>query len=183
MFKVIQVEGTPNPDALKFNLNSRILEHGVRQFDTPAAGKGDPVATGLFEIDGVESVFYMGEFVTVSKKSEVKWSDLEPKIKTVLENNNLSIQAADHAPTAAKKKSDKSDPELDKINEVIDQYVRPSLAGDGGGLDVMGYDNHVLTIHYQGACGSCPSATAGTMSAVENLLQRMIDPRIKVVSG
>jgi Fe-S cluster biogenesis protein NfuA len=71
---------------------------------------------------------------------------------------------------------------MDRINAVIDENVRPALAGDGGGLEVISLEGYTLTIHYQGACGSCPSATAGTMGAVQNLLQRLVDPRIKVVS-
>jgi Fe-S cluster biogenesis protein NfuA len=71
---------------------------------------------------------------------------------------------------------------LSKIEEIIDENVRPALAGDGGGLEVLAYQDGVLTVHYQGACGSCPSASAGTLYAIQNLLQRMLDPKIQVVS-
>ena len=72
---------------------------------------------------------------------------------------------------------------LKKINKVLEDTIVPALAGDGGGLEVLGLDNYVLTIHYQGACGGCPSAVSGTMMAVQNLLQKMVDPRIQVVPG
>ena len=73
-------------------------------------------------------------------------------------------------------------PYCSKIEEIIDENVRPALAGDGGGLEVLAYQDGVLTVHYQGACGSCPSASAGTLYAIQNLLQRMLDPKIQVVS-
>ena len=56
----------------------------------------------------------------------------------------------------------------------------PALAADGGGLEVVGYQDHVLSVRYQGACGGCPSSTGGTLFAIQNLLQRLVDEKIKV---
>ena len=72
---------------------------------------------------------------------------------------------------------------LKKINEILDTRVRPALAGDGGGLEVMGLDGHTLKIRYQGACGSCPSSIRGTLVAIENLLRREVNSTIEVVSA
>ena len=70
---------------------------------------------------------------------------------------------------------------LDKINEILDEQVRPYLQGDGGDLYVMGLEGHRLTVHYQGACGSCPSSISGTLAGIESLV-RQIDPEIEVVA-
>ena len=72
---------------------------------------------------------------------------------------------------------------LKKINEILDQRVRPALAGDGGGLEVVDLKGNTLFIRYQGACGSCPSSIRGTLVAIENLLKRELDPTIEVVSA
>ena len=72
---------------------------------------------------------------------------------------------------------------LKKINELLDQKVRPALAGDGGGLEVLGVDGFTVSIRYQGACGSCPSAISGTLMAIEGLLRRDINPAIEVVAA
>jgi Fe-S cluster biogenesis protein NfuA len=69
-----------------------------------------------------------------------------------------------------------------KIRKIIDEAVRPVLANDGGGLEILGFQNNVLTVQYQGACGGCPNATAGTLRAIQNLLQSEIDPQITVDS-
>ncbi|HIO70018.1 MAG TPA: NifU family protein, partial [Nitrospirales bacterium] len=74
-----------------------------------------------------------------------------------------------------------STPLLEKINAVLDEKVRPALAGDGGGLNILGLDGLTLKIHYQGACGSCPSSTAGTMMAIQNVLKKEVDEGIQVV--
>jgi Fe-S cluster biogenesis protein NfuA len=69
---------------------------------------------------------------------------------------------------------------LAKINSLLDDRVRPALAGDGGGLQVMGLDGKTLFIRYQGACGSCPSSTSGTLMAIQNLLQAEVDEELVV---
>ena len=66
------------------------------------------------------------------------------------------------------------------VEHVIDMYVRPALAGDGGGVEVMDIEEKVVRIRYQGACGSCPTATMQTLHAIENLLQTQVDPELAV---
>jgi Fe-S cluster biogenesis protein NfuA len=70
---------------------------------------------------------------------------------------------------------------LVQINELLDQQIRPYLQGDGGDLKVLKLEGNTLTIHYQGACGSCPTSLAGTLSAVENLV-RTIEPDLQLVA-
>ena len=74
------------------------------------------------------------------------------------------------------------DPRLVRINEMLDERIRPYLASDGGWLEVLSLDDHTLTIHYQGACGSCPSSLSGTLMAIENMIRQEIDPEIEVVA-
>ena len=66
---------------------------------------------------------------------------------------------------------------------MLDHKVRPALAGDGGGLEVLGLEGNKVKIRYQGACGSCPSAITGTLMAIEGLLRRDINPTLEVVSA
>ncbi len=70
---------------------------------------------------------------------------------------------------------------LDLIRQVLDEQVRPYLQGDGGDLHVLGLEDNVLKVHYQGACGSCPSSISGTLAGIEGLV-RQIDPEIEVVA-
>ena len=70
---------------------------------------------------------------------------------------------------------------LDRINELLDERVRPYLQGDVGDLHVLGLEGDRLTVHYQGACGSCPSSISGTLAGIESLV-RQIEPDIEVVA-
>ena len=72
---------------------------------------------------------------------------------------------------------------LRQIDELLDDRVRPALAGDGGGLEIIALEDKTLHIRYQGACGSCPSSIAGTLTAIQNLIQTEIDEELQVVSA
>jgi Fe-S cluster biogenesis protein NfuA len=71
---------------------------------------------------------------------------------------------------------------LERINVLLDTRIRPGLAGDGGGLEVISFDSQTLQISYHGACGSCPSASSDTLRYIEGLLQEEISPSLRVVS-
>jgi Fe-S cluster biogenesis protein NfuA len=67
------------------------------------------------------------------------------------------------------------------IDRLLDKEVRPGLAGDGGGLEVVSLEENVLQIHYEGACGTCPSSTSGTLSYIESILRSNLAPDLQVV--
>lgn len=177
--KVIKLESTPNPNALKLLLDGRILEAGSRSYDSAVEAKGDPIASALFEIPEVKSVFLMPTFVTVVKDPAASWQGLDQQITMVLEAQNPIVgEAAPEAEAAGS-----SDERFRQIREVVDTRILPALAMDGGGLELLGLDGHVLTIRYQGACGSCPSAAAGTLRGIEHLLRVEVDPALTVIPG
>jgi Fe-S cluster biogenesis protein NfuA len=185
MLHVIDIQGTPNPDALKFVLDVRVVAQGAKSFDDMKAAQSDPLAQALFGLGPVASVFCMDRFVTVTKFPTTEWDELYPRVRQVIETIGQPIPEV--VPlfegSAGGDTSQAPDDMLNKINQILDENIRPALAGDGGGLEIVDYRDFTLTVHYQGACGSCPSSTTGTLSAIQNLLQRMADPRIQVVSG
>jgi Fe-S cluster biogenesis protein NfuA len=69
-----------------------------------------------------------------------------------------------------------------KINDILDEKVRPALMGDGGYLEILGLKENTLSIRYQGACGSCPSSLTGTLMAIEGMLRQEVDPDLEVVA-
>lgn len=180
MLMVQDVDLTPNPQALKFILNEKLLSVETRQFSSKEEAEKDPFAKGIFEIDGVVSVFYMDKFVTIEKTKESNWGQIQRPFINFLKtfDKTLIPEEKDVKPL-----DDNADELLKKINEILDQRVRPALAGDGGGLQVIGLEGNVVKIRYQGACGSCPSAISGTLMAIEGLLKRDINPTLEVVAA
>lgn len=177
MPKVVNIEPTPNPDALKFVTETPLLKRGIRSFRDFASAVGDPLASGIFAQGKITSVFYMDRFVTVNKHPDADWSDLiDPICERVEDFQAEEGEAHAPAPTGS------VDEKLARIEAVIDQRIRPGLAGDGGGLEILSFDGTVLEIQYQGACGSCPSAAGGTLNFIEGILQDEVDPTIRVLS-
>lgn len=84
-FVVKEIQPTPNPNATKFVLDRAISTHPI-SFLNPEEGKGDPVASKLFGIQGVASVLLLGDFVTVNKTADAKWSTITRKVEEILKN-------------------------------------------------------------------------------------------------
>jgi len=180
MLMVKDVDLTPNPQALKFILNEKLLDRETRSFKNKEEAEKDPLAKGVFELEGVVSVFYMERFITIEKEPNVSWGKIQMPFVNFIKSFDKSLIPEEKEQQASNADETKT---LKLINEILDKRVRPALAGDGGGLEVLDLKNHTLTIRYQGACGSCPSAIQGTLVAIENLLKREVDQSIEVVSG
>jgi Fe-S cluster biogenesis protein NfuA len=179
MLMVEDVDLTPNPHALKFVLNQKLLTAETRQFPDKQSAENDPFAKGIFEINGVVSVFYMDKFVTIEKAKDANWGQIQRPFVEFLKTFNVA-----HLPEEKEVVINENDDELiKKINEILNQRVRPYLASDGGGLEVLGVEGNKVMIRYQGACGSCPSSISGTLAAIEGLLKKDLNPSLEVVAA
>jgi NFU1 iron-sulfur cluster scaffold homolog, mitochondrial len=183
MPKIADIEYTPNPNAVKFILKEPVTQGTSRSYQNAAAAQNDPLASALFNVGNVTSVFYMDRFITVNKEDDVDWEEMLRKLAEPIR----SAPAVTEIPTPANAESKPvampgENPLLDQINQVLDEKVRSGLAMDGGGLEILGLDGKRLTISYQGACGSCPSSTYGTLMAIESMLKSEVDPELEVVA-
>ena len=185
MPKISEIEGTPNPNAMKFILKEPLTWGITRSYDNAAQAEGDPLAAALFDIEHVTNVFYVDHWLTVTQDGETEWPELLRKLAPpIREAPAADEQSADTAAQAFPQIEEMSEADrerLDKINEILDEQVRPYLQGDGGDLYVLGLAGNQLTVHYQGACGSCPSSLSGTLAGIESLV-RQIEPDIEVVA-
>ena len=184
MPKISDIEETPNPNAVKFILREPVSSGVARQYGSADLAQNDPLAKSLFDIGNVVSVFYMDNMITVEKDAEGDWDELLPALAVPIRASEAVSGAAAAAAAVggsiAALTSD--DPRLLKINEILDEKVRPALMGDGGYLEIMGLKENTLSIRYQGACGSCPSSLTGTLMAIESMLKQEIDPELEVVA-
>ena len=186
MPKISDIEETPNPNAVKFILREPVSNGVARQYGSADLAENDQLAKSLFDVGHVVSVFYMDRMITVEKDDEGDWDELLPALAVPIraaEAVNGSAAAAAAAavggPIAA---LTSDDPRLLRINEILDEKVRPALMGDGGYLEIIGLAEHTLSIRYQGACGSCPSSLTGTLMAIESMLKQEVDPELEVIA-
>jgi Fe-S cluster biogenesis protein NfuA len=186
MPKIDNIEETPNPNAVKFILKEPVTNGTTRSFHTNEEAVADPLGRALFEVGDVASVFYMDKMITVEKVDEADWDDLLPRLAVPIRAAEAITTTNGEAPSegvgGALGAMMSDDPRLLRINEILDERIRPALAGDGGWLEVLGLSEHTLSIRYQGACGSCPSSLSGTLMAIENMIRAEVDPEIEVVA-
>jgi Fe-S cluster biogenesis protein NfuA len=188
MPKIDNIEETPNPNAVKFILREPVTAGTTRSFHSAEEAAGDAVAGPLFAVGEVSSVFYMDKMITVEKAEAADWDDLLPRLAVPIRaaesvaSNGGAQQPAPSGVGGALGALMSDDPRLARINEMLDEKIRPYLASDGGWLEVVSLKEKTLTIHYQGACGSCPSSLSGTLMGIEGLIRQEIDPEIEVVA-
>ncbi|MCK5436054.1 MAG: NifU family protein [Nitrosomonadaceae bacterium] len=185
MPKISEIEGTPNPNALKFILKEPLTWGITHSYDSAEQAKNDPLATELFEIDHVINVFYVDRWITVTQDGNANWPDLAREVADPIRAAPAAATQSETtiatAKTAISGLSSKDQLRLDRINTLLDEEIRPYLQGDGGDLHIVGLKGNVLSVHYQGACGTCPSSISGTLRGIEGLL-RSIEPDIEVVA-
>lgn len=182
MPKIKEIERTPNPDAMRFVLDEPLTNGTTHSFENAAEAEGDELASALFDIDSVINVYYVDKYVTVTQDGSAVWSELLRKLAPpIREAKQVTDAKEDDEVHITKEAAESDDPRLQEINRMLDEQVRPYLLADGGGLKILGLEGNRLKVHYQGACGTCPTATTGTLYAIESMVRR-IDPEIQVIS-
>lgn len=178
---LIRIQATPNPAAWKFVLDRPVLNDGKATYSSIEEAAQNHLAAGIFEVPGVKQVHYFQNVITVTFAFDVEAEEAQQAVCAVIQTR-MAIHDPNQTTLDEKKlKRQSQSPEVQKIEEILDRTVRPGLQGDGGDLDVVSYENNKLTVYYQGACGTCPSATTGTLMAIEGILREEFDPEIEVI--
>jgi len=185
MPKISDIEDTPNPNAVKFTLFEPLTWGVTRSYENAGQAKDDALAAALFDIEHVSNVFYVDKWLTVTQDGGADWPVLvrlvAVPIRAAPAAGAQSAAAVFAARASIAALSDEDQTRVDAINTLLDEQIRPHLQNDGGDLHVVGLDGNQLSVHYQGACGTCPSSISGTLRAIENLV-RSIEPDIDVTA-
>ena len=172
----IQTESTPNPATLKFLPGQSVLDAGTADFPSAEAAGKSPLAKRIFEIDGVQAVFFGTDFVTVTKADAVEWDLIKAGILgAIMEHFQSGDPVIEGVQASGHKTGDGENAELvAQIKELLDTRVRPAVAQDGGDITFHGFDRGVVYLHLQGACAGCPSSTLTLKMGIENLLKHYL---------
>ncbi|MDQ8699485.1 NifU family protein [Hyphomicrobium sp. LHD-15] len=181
----IQTEATPNPQTLKFIPGKPVLEDGTADFRAKRDAQASPLASRLFDIEGVSGVFLGSDFISVTK-NDTEWQHLKPMILGAIMEHYLSGAAVvdrDGANDAADGAYDAEDADVvATIKELLETRVRPAVAQDGGDITFAGFRDGVVYLHMRGACSGCPSSTATLRHGIENLLKHFC-PEVEEVQA
>jgi len=185
--KVVNIyfEANPNPNSLKFVAEFMLVEEG-KNYDFPnkESTKNAPLANKLFELDYVTRVFYMSNFITVTKTENIDWLEIREELKSIIKEyleDGLSLLSDKTTKKDPASQSNESDLER-RIKEILDEYVKPAVEQDGGAISYASFNDGVVKVKLQGACSGCPSSLVTLKAGIENLLIRMI-PEVKEVDA
>ncbi len=178
---LIRVQATPNPSAWKFVLDRPVLNDGKATYSNLEEAAHNNLANSLFQVDGVRQVHFFQNVVTVTHQFDYDSDEIQKQVCAVIQTrmavHNPNQTVFDEKKIARQNLS----PDLQKIEEILDRTIRPGLQGDGGDIDVLKYEDKKVYVSYQGACGTCPSSTTGTLMAIEGILRDEFDPAVEVI--
>ena len=181
----IQTEATPNPATLKFLPGCAVAESGIMEFASAMEAEHSPLAQALFAVNGVSSVMFGSDFVSVTKESG-EWQHLKPAILGALMEHFMSgaaLVSEQYSPTASAGEEffAKEDSEtVEAIKELLETRVRPAVAADGGDITFRGFRDGIVYLAMRGACAGCPSSTATLKHGIQNLLCHFV-PEVREV--
>ena len=208
----IQTEPTPNPDALKFLPNHKVLPEGIQTSfieylsprSTIAPPYPSPLASQLMAVDGVKSVFYGPDFITVTKETDANWAHIRPEVFSLITEAisagqpivNVAQTGATQGGEAAQmgeagaaqnqgeqeqqaeKDSLAYDPNDDEvvgmIKELLETRVRPAIQEDGGDIEFRGFKDGYVHLKLRGACRTCDSSTVTLKNGIEGMLMHYV---------
>ncbi|KEF63353.1 Fe/S biogenesis protein NfuA [Exophiala aquamarina CBS 119918] len=192
----IQTQSTPNASALKFLPNHNILPQGFPstflEYTSPratlAAPYPSPLAARLLDVDGVSSVFYGPDFITVTKAEDVNWAHIKPEVFSLITEaitageqivNTVDKTSAGDGQEGAGEDSLAADDDDDEvvamIKELLETRIRPAIQEDGGDIDFRGFENGVVSLKLRGACRTCDSSTVTLKNGIESMLMHYIE--------
>ena len=189
----VYAESTPNPSVLKFVANKNIVTASY-EFTSIDTAKASPLATELFHLPFVKSVFLDKNFVSITKYDVADWNDITTElrefIRSYIENGKEVVSL--NAPEAIEKTTEKVDAHFETLDDIskeivniLEEYVRPAVASDGGNIQFESYDptTKVVKVILQGACSGCPSSTFTLKSGIENMLKEMLKGKVNSVEA
>lgn len=186
----IQTETTPNEDSLKFIPGVSVMgDEGTAEFLDTRSALASPLAIRLIGIEGVSTVFYGPDFITVTKDSENPWSIVKPEIYSILMEHFSSGQAlfrsAEDRAQAGPQDTrilDTDSETVAMIKELLETRVRPAIMEDGGDIEYRGFneDSGLVEVKLKGSCRGCESSSVTLKTGIERMLMHYI-PEVKAV--
>ena len=184
----LYAESTPNPKVMKF-VSNKLLTKKIYEFKRDNSNIKSKFVNSIFSFDFVEQIFFNNNYISITLSDNLNWdshvSDFRDFLKEKLEkefdfniidknevdNNNSSIQSLDKVSK--------------QIIKIINEYIKPSVAMDGGNILFKKYHpkEKLVEVVLQGACSGCPSSTITLKNGIENMLKEMIPGKVETVSA
>ncbi|MEO8933526.1 MAG: NifU family protein [Xanthomarina sp.] len=187
----VYAETTPNPTAMKFVVNKRLVSTSY-EFTSIDEAKASPLASELFHFPFVKNVYFDENFVSITKYEVADWTDITMElrefIRSYLEQGKEVMLA--NAPKVLNKTTEQTSASFENLDaiskeiiNILEEYVKPAVAKDGGNIQFTSYnpDTQVVEVVLQGACSGCPSSTYTLKNGIESILKEMLPGKVNSV--
>jgi Fe-S cluster biogenesis protein NfuA len=187
----VYAEVTPNPSVMKFGTNKALTQTDVEYKNIDEASKSSPLAQAIFIFPFVKEVFISDNYISVTKYDMVEWKEVFTEVRTFIREylveGKTIIKEVPKQEATTETEAETPTVALEGISaqivDILDEYIKPAVAGDGGNIAFRSYDEEhkVVRVVLQGACSGCPSSTATLKNGIETLLKEMLPNQINEV--
>lgn len=190
---MIYAEVTPNPATMKFVANHNLAKNGqVYEYTNEATAKSSPLAERLFSFPFTRGVFIAQNFITITKMDGIEWDEVMLELREYISNylnsgHDIFLAEAENEaketviePAGITNHAKADTPIEEQIVEILDDYVRPAVEGDGGAIHFKSFEDGKLNVVLKGSCSGCPSSSVTLKAGIQALFDRML-PEVKEV--
>lgn len=182
----VYAEVTPNPGVMKFVANKLVVP-AIYEFKNIDEAADSPLATELFHFPYVKEVFFDQNYVSISKYDRAEWGNISNELRECIREflvtgkEVVAVQAKSMEP--AKEEEQEWDDTSKQIIDILEEYVKPAVASDGGNIMFKEYEEEGKKVHVilQGACSGCPSSTFTLKNGIETMLKNMLGEKVSEV--
>lgn len=189
----VYAESTPNPSAMKFVANKKLVT-STHDFTSIDEAKYSPLATQLFHLPFVKGVFMDENYISITKYDVADWNDITLELREFIRNyiekgEDIVILNAPQVVQKSTEKLDETYEGLDDVSKeiinILEEYVKPAVASDGGNIQFQSYNpvSKTVKVILQGACSGCPSSTYTLKNGIENMLKEMLKDKVELVEA
>ena len=191
----IYMESTPNPEVMKFVANKILTEDSIELLNNKNSDQV-PLAMELFKFPFIKSIFISYNFISITKNNDIDWHEISTEVRQFINNYLNKNGFVNNFKSSANIESDLKNDDIiqhkqidtenlsdfeKNIVSIIDQYIQPAVAADGGSIVFKSFEDGVVYVILKGACSGCPSSTITLKQGIENLLKQKLGNDIKEV--
>ncbi len=189
----VYAESTPNPNVQKFVTNQLLTNQHI-ELSSPEQAVSVPLAKELFEFPFVKEVFLSDNYVSIQKTGDLDWFEINNSLRDFLKEylqSGRRVVSENYVPTSSSDGTRQTEytPTNDDISKeiigVLEEYIKPAVAGDGGNIQFLSYapDTKEVNVLLQGACNGCPSSTITLKNGIESTLKQLLPGKVEIVNA